>query len=36
MPTDAYLALAFGANEEDFDMVVFQSEMNNPYVIDCY
>jgi len=36
MPTDAYLALAFGANQEDCDMVVFQSEMKNPRVIDGY
>ena len=37
MPTDAYLALAFGGgNTEHCDMLLFQSDMASPSASDCY
>jgi len=30
MPTDAYLAFAFGASMEECDMILFQSDLHNP------
>lgn len=36
MPSDSYLALAFGASLDKCDMVLFQSDMISPTMSDCF
>lgn len=36
MPNDAYLAVAFGSNLENCDMLLFQSEKNKERIQDCF
>ena len=35
MPSDAYLAIAFGSSLDNCDMILFQSKMEDPTTLDC-
>ena len=35
MPSDAYLAIAFGSSLDKCDMILFESKMDDPTTTDC-
>ena len=35
LPSDAYLAIAFGSDRSDRDMIVFDSDIDKPDFKDC-